>query len=131
INSDDYLKDHKGQVAKRNGARAPWVSQLDLSFRQEIPGIFQGNKGEIRLDFYNFTNLLNKNWGVEYRAGFPLVRQLADSAGVDPDTGKYIYDISGSKYQHDGKYSPAKMDPNESNNPSQRWSVLMTLRYTF
>lgn len=131
VNNDDYLKKHKGQIARRNGSRAPWVNQLDLSFRQEIPGIFRGNKGEIRLDFFNFTNLLNKHWGIEKRADFPLTRQLADSAGVDPATGKYIYDISASKYLKDGAYSPASLKPNEAINPSQRWSVLMTVRYSF
>lgn len=131
INSDSYLNDHKGAVAQRNGARAPWVSQVDLSFRQEIPGLFKGGKGEFRLDVYNFTNMLNKRWGVEKRADFPLTRTLADSAGVDPVTGQYIYDISGSKYQQDGAYRPASLKPNESINPSQRWSVLATVRYTF
>jgi hypothetical protein len=131
INNDDYLKDHKGRIAQRNGGRAPWVNQLDLSFRQEIPGFFEGAKGEFRLDFYNVTNMLNKKWGVETRADFPLTRTLADSAGVDPVTGKYIYDISGSKYLQDGVYRPASLKPNESINPSQRWSVLATVRYTF
>ena len=131
VNSDSYLSKHKGEIAKRNGGRAPWVNQLDLSFSQEIPGFFKGNKAEIRLDIYNFTNLLNRKWGVEYRADFPLTRTLADGAGVDPVTGKYIYDISGSKYQKDGKYHPADLKPNEFSNPSQRWSALLTLRYTF
>jgi hypothetical protein len=131
VSHDNYLKDHKGQVAQRNGARAGWVNQLDLSFRQEIPGLFKGAKGEFRLDVYNFTNLLNKKWGVENRADVPLVRSLADSKGVDPVTGQYIYDISNSKYQNNGVYSPAALKPNESINPSQRWSILATVRYTF
>jgi hypothetical protein len=131
VDHSDYLKDHKGQVAQRNGARAGWVNQIDLSFRQEIPGLFKGAKGEFRLDVYNFTNLLNKKWGVENRADFPLVRTLADSKGVDPVTGQYIYDISASKYQNNGVYSPASLKPNESINPSQRWSILATVRYSF
>ena len=131
INNDDYLSKHKGQIASRNGGRAPWVSQLDLSFSQQIPSFFEGHKAEVRLDIYNFTNLLNRDWGVEYRADFPLTRTLADGAGVDPVTGQYIYDISGSKYLQDGAYHPADLKPNEFNNPSQRWSLLMTLRYEF
>ena len=131
INSDDYLKDHKGQIAERNGGRAPWVNQLDISVRQEFPGFAEGHKTELRLDIFNFTNMINRRWGVEYRADFPLTRQLADGAGVDPVTGDYIYDISGSKYQQNGEYHPASLKPNEAFNPSQRWSALLTLRYSF
>ena len=43
-------------IAQRNGARAGWINQLDLSFSQEIPGLFKGNKGVVRLDIYNFGN---------------------------------------------------------------------------
>lgn len=129
INNDQYLSDYKGRTFKRNGARAPWINQIDLTFRQEIPGIFEGNKGELRLDFFNFGNLLNKKWGVEHRADFPLTRNLANGAGVDPATGKYIYNID--QQISNGHYSPTALPVNESFNPSQRWSVMMTARYTF
>lgn len=130
INSDQYLKDQKGKIFGRNKARAPWLNQLDVSFRQEFPGFFKGNKAEFRLDIFNFTNLLNKDWGVEQRANFPLSRNLADVAGVDAQ-GRYIYDISRPEYNVGGNYSPTSLPVNESFSPSQRWSVLATVRYTF
>lgn len=83
IQNNQYLHDHQGQIARRNGARAGWINQLDLSFSQEIPGIFKGNKGIVRLDIYNFGNLLNKHWGIEKRVNFPGGRALADFYGVD------------------------------------------------
>jgi hypothetical protein len=129
IGSNPELARYRGQIFQRNEDRAPWVHQLDLSFSQEIPGFMAGHKGEVRLDMFNVLNMLNNNWGVEYRASFPLERVLADSAGVGTD-GKYIYDIS--KYlDANGKYSPQALRPNESITPSQRWSVLLTLRYKF
>ncbi len=130
IDSDQYLSDYKGKVFKRNKARAPWLNQLDVSFRQEFPGFFKGNKAEFRLDIFNFTNLLNKDWGVETRADFPLRRNLADVRGVDSQ-GRYIYDISGSSYNQNGNYTPRGLPVNESFNPSQRWSVMATVRYSF
>jgi hypothetical protein len=132
IDNDKYLKDHKGQIASRNGARAPWINQIDLSFSQEIPGLFKGSKGVIRLDVYNLGNMLNKKWGVDHRASFPLVRNLADFAGVDAN-GKYIYDISKAAYKDsNGNYSPLALPrADELNGPTQRWSVLATVRYTF
>lgn len=130
INGNRYLRNYKGQIFKRNKARAPWINQLDLSFRQEFPGLFKGNKAEFRLDIFNFTNLLNKDWGVEQRADFPLRRNLANVAGVDAQ-GRYIFDITGSQYNQGGNYSPTGLPVNESFNPSQRWSVMATVRYSF
>lgn len=134
IQRNDYLKDHQGGIAGRNGDRAGWINQIDLSFSQEIPGIFKGNKGIVKFDIYNFTNLLNKKWGIEKRVGFPYGRSLADYYGVDPATGKYIYDISGSNYtDSNGNYSPREIPTyvNQGDDLAQRWSVLLTVKYTF
>lgn len=139
IQKNDYLKDHQGEVAKRNGDRAGWINQIDLSFSQEIPGIFKGNKGIIRFDVYNFTNLLNKHWGIEKRVAFPGGRALSDYAGVDPKTGKYIYNIdcggkpSCTTYNQGGGYQPLPIPTYINNNDdlAQRWSVLLTVKYAF
>ncbi|MEO8999519.1 MAG: carboxypeptidase regulatory-like domain-containing protein [Rhodanobacter sp.] len=139
IQHNDYLKDHQGQSARRNGDRAGWINQLDLSFSQEIPGIFKGNKGIVRLDVYNFTNLLNKNWGLEKRVPFPGGRALADFYGVDPATGKYIYNIdcggaaTCTSYKQNGQYSPLAVPTyiNNGDDLAQRWSVQLTVKYTF
>ena len=140
IQNDSYLKDHQGQVAKRNGARAGWLNQIDLSFSQEIPGIFKNNKGVIRLDVYNFTNLLDKKWGIEKRQPFSSNgRYLADFYGVDTATGKYIYNIdcggaaSCTNYIQNGSYNPKAVPTYINNNDdlAQRWSVQLTLKYMF
>jgi hypothetical protein len=135
IQSNEYLREHQGSIAERNGTRAPWFNQLDVSFSQEIPGIFKGNKGEIRFDIYNFLNMLDKHWGIEKRADFPGVRDLANFYGVDPKTGKYIYDISGSDYLDDnGNYSPRSVPTYVdyiNGDIAQRWQVQLTVRYTF
>ncbi|HEX7816065.1 TonB-dependent receptor [Dyella sp.] len=141
IQKNDYLRDHQGKVASRNGDRAGWINQIDLSFSQEVPGIFKGNKGVVRLDVYNFTNLLNKHWGIEKRVAFPGGRALADYAGVDPATGKYIYNINCggragcTNYSQGGQnnYQPLPIPTYINNNDdlAQRWSVLLTLKYTF
>ncbi len=133
IQKNDYLKDHQGAIAGRNGDRAGWINQIDLSFSQEIPGIFKGNKGIIKLDVYNFTNLLNKKWGIEKRVGFPGGRALADYYGVNAN-GQYIYDISGANYTDaNGNYSPRAIPTyvNQGDDLAQRWSVLLTVKYTF
>lgn len=85
-----YLSSHQGGVAGGNGARAAWVNRIDLSLKQEIPGFFVGNKDEIRFDFDNVLNMLNKRWGDIYDVDFLYMRMLASVAGVDPATGKQV-----------------------------------------
>ncbi|KAF1016371.1 MAG: hypothetical protein GAK31_01869 [Stenotrophomonas maltophilia] len=130
IDNSTDLAGAQGSVAPRNASRAGWVNQLDMSFSQEIPGFMKAHKAEIRLDMFNVLNMIDKKWGVERRADFPLTRRLANMFGVTAD-GKYIYDISGTDYNVNGTYSPKDLAVNESQSPSQRWSILATLRYTF
>ena len=127
IARNPYLRDHRGGIAGRNGAHSPWVNTLNLSFKQQIPGLFRGNKGELRFDVYNFLNLLNRKWGDVYDIGFPQMRTLANFAGVDPATGKYIYSLPTD---HNGNYTPGQMSY-ENSHAQSVWQVLVTVRYTF
>lgn len=130
IHSNDYLKNHQGGPVGQNGATSPWINQINLSFRQEIPGFFAGNKGEVRFDILNFGNLLNKDWGQIYDVPFATAggfnRPLANFRGIDPATGQYIYALP----TRNGNYNPPQFVKEDANAQS-RWSVLVTLRYTF
>ncbi|WP_426690441.1 TonB-dependent receptor [Rhodanobacter ginsengiterrae] len=130
--SDKYLKDHRGQIASRNGARTSWVTTLDMSFSQEIPGLFKDNKGEIRLDVYNFLNLMNKNWGQQRNTGLYPTRTLVNYGGVNAQ-GQYVYSLPTDK---SGNYQPQQLQVYDGGfyDPSRvvsRWSAMLTLRYTF
>jgi len=127
IQRDDYLSEHQGKVAGRNGAHSPWVNELDLAFRQEIPGLFKGNKGELRLDLFNVLNMVNKRWGQVRDVGYPYMRSLANFAGVDPATGKYVYALPTDK---NGNFNSGGYVL-EDDRAQSRWSVQATLRYTF
>ncbi len=130
IHGNEYLRDHQGGVVKRNGATSPWINQIDLSFRQEIPGFMEGHKGELRFDIFNVGNLLNKKWGDIYDVPFASAggfsRAPANFAGVDPATGQYIYNLP----ERNGHYDPQDFVKEDANAQS-RWSILVTLRYTF
>ncbi len=131
VKSNDYLNSHRGQIAKVNSAHAPWVSQLDLSFVQQVPGFFKGSKGEIRLDIYNFLNLLNKDWGHVRYLQYDT-RALADYDGLNAQ-GQYVYALHTDKK---GNFAPADeyLVEDAGYNPVHvisRWSAMLTLRYTF
>ncbi|GAB4337780.1 MAG: carboxypeptidase regulatory-like domain-containing protein [Flammeovirgaceae bacterium] len=67
INQDDYLKSRKGQYAERNGAQNPMYFKMDLSIKQDFYIDVKGKRNTIQLSFdiFNFTNFLNKDWGIE------------------------------------------------------------------
>ena len=128
-----YLSSHRGQIAGRNATHEPWVNQLDMSFAQEVPGLW--GKGELRFDVFNVLNLLNKKWG-EVQTLSPLAyartRTLANYAGVNAN-GQYVYSLPTDK---NGNYAPQQyiyydggfFDPTRT---VSRWSVMVTLRYKF
>jgi hypothetical protein len=131
IASDSYLRNHRGQIANRNAAHSPWVNQMDVSFQQEIPGLFKGNKGIVRLDIYNFLNLLDNKWGQVRNVGSYDTRTLAGYSGVNAQ-GQYIYYLPTDK---NGNYQSQQLSVYDAgSNPTRvvsRWSAMLTLRYTF
>ncbi len=66
INGSLYLSSRRGQFAERNGVLLPWYFQADLKFAQDLSILFGKGKNtlEITADILNFTNLIDKNWGV-------------------------------------------------------------------
>ena len=134
ISHDTYLNARRGQIAGRNDSHQPWVNQLDLGFQQELPGFFSGNKVVVRLDIYNFLNMLNKNWGQQNGVGYFGTRRLAyvsDVVGTCPTNCQYVYDLKDSKgndaWQNFGVYdtytNPARV--------ISRWQAMLTVRYQF
>jgi len=85
IEQDLYLSKNRGKYAERGALFFPMVWRADLSLTQEIAGDLFGNRQglQLRLDILNFTNLLNKDWGVGQIpvSTQPLIARGADSQG--------------------------------------------------
>jgi hypothetical protein len=69
IQQDAYLSKHRGEYAQRNGFSMPMFARADLSVTQDLFHNVGGQRNafQLRLDFINFSNLLNHNWGVAQR----------------------------------------------------------------
>ena len=80
----------RGEILDRNTGTQPWVTTMDLSIKQEIPGFATGHKGEIFFMIDNFANMLNDDWGVEKKLGYSD-QVIYDFGGLDSD-GKYQID---------------------------------------
>ncbi len=126
IAGDDYLSTRRGQFAERNAARSNWAHIVDLKFAQQFGIKFGGNKVhrfEITADIFNFTNLVNKEWGVRTSSSFNAV-QLLDfqGFGADGTTPEFTY--------IDGAGENANLVDDRGLN-SSRWQMQVGLRYTF
>lgn len=125
VEGDDYLRSRRGQYAERNGDRLKWSHIIDLKFAQEI-SLNIGKKKhsfEITADIFNFTNLLNKDWGKRYFASFDQV-QLIDHVGFLPNgtTPTFRYNPTAEKQIN-------QIDDAGVN--SSRWQAQIGVRYTF
>ncbi|MDQ6902533.1 MAG: carboxypeptidase regulatory-like domain-containing protein [Bacteroidota bacterium] len=68
IQSDKYLSKHRGQFAERNGARLPFTNILNLKLTQDFNLKLSNRTYQLQLsyDVYNFTNMIDRNWGKTY-----------------------------------------------------------------
>jgi hypothetical protein len=120
IEQDDYLSEHRGEIAERNGLVNPWYVSLDLRILQDftIQAFGKDNTLQLSLDILNFPNLLSPSWGV---------RQVASAAATSPlvldgfnGDGEPIFTFNGVKETF-------------VDDPSlfSRWQMQVGLRYFF
>ncbi|WP_213609578.1 TonB-dependent receptor [Pseudoalteromonas sp.] len=111
----------RGQILDRNSGTQPWVTSMDISIKQEIPGFAEGHSGEVYLMIDNFANLLNSDWGVEKRLGFSD-QAVYDLAGLDDD-GRYIIN---------GRYNGADVrNYSQYQTSSSAWQAKIGVSYKF
>jgi len=122
VDSEPGLRKFKGGVVGRNSAYAKFTNSFDVRVSQEVPGLFNKQKGVLTLDILNFGNLINKRWGRIDEAPFGAgsSRTFVRYAGIDPTSGKMIYSVN---------------DPQDYINKQTRgessWAMQITGRYEF
>lgn len=127
IKGDKYLRKHRGQFAERNGARLPFTHIINLSAEQKVRVKLSGRRIEfsVRYDMFNFTNLLNKDWGRQWFLANDQF-QLVQFAGF----------VSNSNLTPQYRYSPFNGTPygiSTSTEPrlSARWVSQLSFRVNF
>lgn len=86
IRNDKSLNRNRGNYSERNGSLMPWLHNIDLNIQQDFFKNIGKNKHTIRfvVDVLNFTNMLNRNWGVRYQRvlnNMPLIFAGTNAAG--------------------------------------------------
>lgn len=119
IKSTPCLADHRGQLLGRNACRNPWQSYTTFSVNQFLPA-YDGRTLSVRLDIFNFLNLLNSTWGRNSSAGpFEDVSLLTQS-GVDPITGNPVF-----------QFRPNYEKFVVANSPSNYYQMELSVRLAF
>ena len=128
IESDKYLQKHRGEFAKRNGARLPFTHVVDLRLQQDFNIKIKGKNIGIAViyDVFNFTNMLNKNWGHSYfisNDSYPLIT----FAGFIPRTPTIIPQYQSKPFT--GK--PYSLQTSTIPGSSVRWISQLGMRINF
>ncbi|MDZ7371196.1 MAG: TonB-dependent receptor [candidate division KSB1 bacterium] len=129
IRQDKYLSSRRGKYAERNGVLLPMVWRADFSITQELfASLFEKrNTLQLRIDFLNFTNLLNSDWGVGKRlvTTQPLIVPTAKEGGPADAEGKAQYrlrNINGKLISKSYEQTATFADV---------WRLMVSLRYNF
>ncbi|KZX01323.1 TonB-dependent receptor [Pseudoalteromonas luteoviolacea] len=111
----------RGQILDRNTYKQPWVTTMDISFKQEIPGFYDDHKAQVYVMIENFANMLNSDWGVERRLRF-TTQSIYDFGGYDDD-GRIIIE---NKFRGADVRNYSEIEDNKS-----AWRAKIGVRYTF
>ncbi|MFN3607928.1 MAG: carboxypeptidase regulatory-like domain-containing protein [Hyphomonas sp.] len=119
INSNDVLRDEKGNISGRNIANDPWRTRFDLRLAQEFPGLRSEDRTEAFVVVRNLGNLLNDKWGIMEEHGFPGNAPIYGISGLDPQ-GRLIIN---SFVRNADQANPI--------NSASLWQVRVGVKYTF
>lgn len=120
IEQDEYLSEHRGEIAERNGLVNPWYFNIDLRILQDFSmhAFGKENTFQLSLDILNVANLISSSWGV---------RQVASASATSPlelvefgTDGEPVFNFNGvtkTFVDDPGLFS--------------RWQMQLGLRYMF
>lgn len=130
IGNNKYLNQHRGQFADRNADRLPFTHVIDLKLQQDINLKVGTHTYQFQLsyDVFNFTNMLNRDWGRTYFLLNDQFRLL--------EFGGYV---STTNLTPQYRFNPTIAQPKAVNNISTstapsftpRWTSQVGLRFNF
>ncbi|WP_189376842.1 TonB-dependent receptor [Thalassotalea profundi] len=121
------LEGYAGGFVGKNASTRPWVTTMDLSIQQEIPGLMEGHKGTLTFTVKNLANLINSDWGHVYSpTENDFNKEFANATWND--AGQIVYSSnSRTKLGPIGDdVSTYKIEGEES-----VWYIKVGVRYTF
>ena len=89
----DYIRKNLGTIADRNGGENPFSGIFDLRITKDFK-IIKSNKFTLSVDVFNFSNLLNKDWGRNFNLNTFSTQTLLFVTGFNQATKEYSYRIN-------------------------------------
>ncbi len=126
LSNDEYTSENRGQYAERNSQFGPWATVLDFRFLQDIPLGNPKHKLQLSFDVFNFTNLINKNWG--RRTFIPGQYELLTFEGFIDGTNTPTFSFDPDRLDENNEIDPFLDD---SGIQSSRWQGQIGIRYIF
>ncbi|GAA5142919.1 TonB-dependent receptor [Thalassotalea piscium] len=83
------LEGFAGGYVDKNASNRPWLTTMDLSIQQDIPGLMKDHKGTLTFTVKNLANLLNKDWGHVYVPEGGYNKEFANATWND--AGQLVY----------------------------------------
>ncbi|AXY78304.1 TonB-dependent receptor [Paraflavitalea soli] len=126
IESDKYLRKHKGQYIEKYGALLPWSHTLDIRVLQDFNFTAGGRKHTIQfsVDLLNALNLINSQWGYRYQytlGTFQDMGILGKPSNFNKDNPTFTLDADNlPKSGYQANYST-----------TSTWGIQLGLRYIF
>ena len=125
--ADNDLEQYRGQYLDRNDFLMPWLNRFDVRINQELFTGMGGGKNNLQLsiDFINFGNLLNKNWGV--RQQLNNAQNLLVPVKVDPTNPTFQL----NRVSEGGKSVLPTTPFRDVTSYSSTWKMQVGLRFSF
>ena len=120
IESDPYLRSHRGSFSERNALQTPMEHRLDLHIAQDFYfGYNSGRKLQLSLDVVNFGNLLCRDWGAYYSVKNARLQPVRVVSLTDDGRGNKtpVYQFTGTAIAKDDILS--------------RWHMQLGIRVVF
>lgn len=131
MEQDKYLTKNKGKYAEANATRAPWVNNFDLRIMQDfrVKAGKTMNTLQLSLDFLNFGNLLNSEWGISKNMA------SANNGRILKYEGKDAENVPTYSFVKIKNAEGTMVYPTESFSTyysySDTWSLQLGLKYIF
>ncbi len=128
ISNDPYLSTRRGQYAERNASFGPWSHVMDLKILQDFNLHIADKKHtfQLSLDIFNFTNLINKDWGRRYF--YTSNVELLNFKGFMQDGTTPTFSFDSDILNDAGGIEPFIDDAGIQ---SSRWQMQLGVRYLF
>ena len=96
------LDKYAGGYLPKGVNTTPWVTTMDLSIRQEIPGFMEDHKGLLYVTVDNFLNMIDHSKGKVYGSDFGTIELVEFT--IDPATRQYVYGNPSSNTNNFDKF---------------------------